>query len=141
VVYPESVENAKFSLAYVVAYSLVHGAPKIAAFTEEAIRDERVRAVARLVSASVDPELGPGTSGSPARLKITLSDGQSFEVRVDHQTGSVRNPMSAAQLADKFRDCAALSVSPDIAGKILAALNALPERPSFDDFWPLLRVG
>jgi 2-methylcitrate dehydratase PrpD len=141
VAYPQSVENAKFSLAYVVAYSLVHGAPKIAAFTEEAIRDERVRALAKAVSASVDPALGPGTSGSPAILKITMTDGQSFEQRVDYQTGSVRNPMTAAQLADKFRDCAALSVSTDTAGKILAALNELPGRASFDDVWPLLRVG
>jgi 2-methylcitrate dehydratase PrpD len=141
VVYPQSVENAKFSLAYVVAYSLVHGAPKIAAFTEEAIRDERVRALAKTVSASVDPALGPGTSGSPAIVKVTLSDGQSFEQRVDYQTGSVHNPMTAAQLADKFRDCAALSVTPEVAGKILAALNALPGRAPFEDFWPLIRVG
>jgi 2-methylcitrate dehydratase PrpD len=141
VAYPQSVENAKFSLAYVVAYSLVHGAPKIAAFTEEAIRDERVRALAKTVSASVDPALGPGTSGSPAIVKVTMADGQSFEQRVDYQTGSVRNPMTAAQLADKFRDCAALSVSADTAGKILAALNELPGRASFDDVWPLVRAG
>ena len=141
VAYPQSVENAKFSLAYVVAYSLVHGAPKIAAFTEEAIRDERVRALARTVSASVDPALGPGTSGSPAIVKVTMTDGQRFEQRADYQTGSVRNPMTAAQLADKFRDCAALSVSADTAGKILAALNELPGRASFDDVWPLVRAG
>jgi len=141
VAYPQSVENAKFSLAYVVAYSLVHGAPKIAAFTEAAIRDGRVRELARLVSASVDPELGPGTSRSPARLEITLSDGHSLEARVDDQTGSVRNPMTAEQLADKFRDCAALSVSPQVAGEILAALNELPARASFEDFWPLLRAS
>jgi 2-methylcitrate dehydratase PrpD len=140
-VYPQTVENAKFSLAYVVAYSLVHGAPKISAFTEEAIRDDRVRALAKTVSASVDPELGPGTSGSPARLKITLSDGQSFEQRVDHQTGSIHNPMTQAQVEDKFFDCAAQTVSQDVARKILAVLNALPGRPSLDDFWPLIRLG
>ena len=64
--YPQSIENAKFSLAYMVAYSLVHGAPMISAFTEEAIRDERVKAVAKTVSATVDPALGPGTRVSPA---------------------------------------------------------------------------
>ena len=42
--YPQSIENAKFSLSYMVAYSLVHGAPMISAFTEEAIRDEQVKA-------------------------------------------------------------------------------------------------
>jgi 2-methylcitrate dehydratase PrpD len=139
--YPQSIENAKFSLAYMVAYSFVHGAPKIAAFTEEAIRDERVKALAKTVSATVDPALGPGTRESPAILKVTLSDGQTFEQRVDHQTGSIKNPMTQAQIEDKFRDCAAQSVNADVASKILAALNALPGRPSFDDFWPLIRLG
>ena len=38
-------------------------------------------------------------------------------------------------------NCAALSVSPEVAGQILAALNGLPEGASFDDFWPLIRAG
>jgi 2-methylcitrate dehydratase PrpD len=139
--YPQSVENAKFSLAYMVAYSLVHGAPMIAAFTEEAIRDERVKAVAKTVSASVDPALGPGTRESPAILKVTLLDGQTFERRVDYQTGSIQNPMTQAQIEDKFRDCAAQSVNADVASKILAVLNRLPARPSLDDFWPLIWLG
>jgi 2-methylcitrate dehydratase PrpD len=139
--YPQSVENAKFSLAYMVAYSLVHGAPMIAAFTEEAIRDERVKALAKTVSATVDPALGPGTRESPAILKVTLADGQTFEQRVDFQTGSIKNPMTQAQIENKFRDCAAQSVNADVAGKILAVLNTLPARPSFDDFWPLIRLS
>jgi 2-methylcitrate dehydratase PrpD len=139
--YPQSIENAKFSLAYMVAYSLVHGAPMIGAFTEEAIRDEQVKAVAKTVSAAVDPALGPGTRESPAIVKVTLADGQSFEQRVDYQTGSVQNPMTQAQIETKFRDCAAQSVRADVAGKILAVLNALPARQSFDDFWPLIRLS
>jgi 2-methylcitrate dehydratase PrpD len=139
--YPTTVEGAKFSLAYVVAYAFVHGAPNISAFTEEAIKDERVRALAKTVSASVDPSLGPGTRESPAVLKVTLSDGQSFEQRVDNQTGTPQNPMTQAQLEAKFYDCAALSMSRETAGKIVAVLNALPGRASLADLWPLLRIG
>src|ERR1700732_3536511 len=123
-----------------VAYSLVHGAPRIAAFTEEAIRDERVKAVAKTVSASVDPALGPGTRESPAILKVTLSDGQTFEQRIDNQTGSIKNPMTQAQIENKFRDCAAQSVNAGVAGKILAVLNALASRPAIEDFLPLARA-
>jgi 2-methylcitrate dehydratase PrpD len=141
IAYPQSIENAKFSLAYMVAYSLVHGAPMISAFTEEAIRDDRVKAVAKTVSATVDPALGPGTRVSPAILKVTLTDGQTFEQRVDHQTGSINNPMTQAQIETKFRDCAAQSVKPDVAGKIIAVLNALPGGASFADFWPLIRLS
>ena len=41
----------------------------------------------------------------------------------------------------KDLDCAAQAVSQDVARKILAVLNALPGRPSFDDFWPLVRLS
>jgi 2-methylcitrate dehydratase PrpD len=100
-----------------------------------------VKAVAKTVSATVDPALGPGTRESPAVLKVTLSDGQTFEQRVDHQTGSIQNPMTQAQIENKFRDCAAQSVRPEVAGKILAVLNALPSQRAFDDFWPLIRLS
>ena len=140
-VYPATIENAKFSVAYLVPYALVHGAPKIAAFTDKALQDERVRALGKTVTASVDPDLGPGTDDSPARIRITMADGQVFEQRKDFGSGSNKNPMTQAQIEAKFFDCAAQAVDTDTGKKILAFLNALPEQTSFNDFWPLLRKG
>ena len=137
--YPDSVEAAKFSAAYVIAYSLVHGAPRIPAFTEAALKDERVKAVAKTVTAAGDPSLSDAVGDSPAKLKITLKDGQVFEQRRDYATGSKQVPMTQAQVEEKFSDCAAQVMSKDVAAKILATLNSLPERRSFDDFWTLLR--
>jgi 2-methylcitrate dehydratase PrpD len=137
--WPDSVEAAKFSAAYVIAYALVHGAPRIPAFTEQALKDERVRTVARLVTAGGDPELGDAFGESPAKLKITLKDGQTFEHRRDYATGSQKAPMTQAQIEAKFNDCAAQAVSADVARKMLATLNTLHERRSFDDFWTLIR--
>jgi 2-methylcitrate dehydratase PrpD len=137
--YPATVEAAKFSVAYLVPYALIHGAPRIAAFTEKALADERIKALAKTVTASVDPELGPGTDGSPARLRITLASGEVLEQRNDHASGSERNPMTAAQIEEKFLDCATQTVSADAAKRILAFLNTLPERHSFAELWPLLR--
>jgi hypothetical protein len=48
--------------------------------------------------------------------------------------------MTQAQVENKFLDCAAQSIKPEVAKQILAALNALPARPSFADFWPLVRL-
>ena len=137
--WPVDVEAAKFSAAYVVAYSLVHGAPRIPAFTEQALKDERVKALAKLVTASADPELSDALGDSPAKLKITLKDGQTFEQRRDYATGSKQVPMTQAQVEAKFLDCAAQALPADAATKVLAALNALPGLPSFNELWPLLR--
>jgi 2-methylcitrate dehydratase PrpD len=137
--YPSNVEAAKFSLAYVVAYALVHGAPRIPAFTEKALEDERVRAIAKTVTASVDPELGLGTDGSPARVRITFADGTTLEQRRDSATGSKETPMTQAQLEEKFSDCAAQVVSAEAAKNILTLLRAQPEQKSLDALWPLVR--
>ena len=47
--YPATVESAKFSVAYLVPYALIHGAPRIAAFTEKALADDRIKALAKTV--------------------------------------------------------------------------------------------
>jgi 2-methylcitrate dehydratase PrpD len=137
--YPSNTEQAKFSVGYLVPYSLVHGAPRIAAFTDKALNDDRLKAIQPKITAAVDPELGPGGDDSPAKIRITMADGQAHEVRKDFSTGSIKLPMTQAQLEDKFYDCAALVMDKGRAGKILAILNELPSRPSFDDFWPLFR--
>ena len=127
--YPANTEQAKFSVGYLVPYSLVHGAPRIAAFTDKALADDRLKAMQPKITASVDPELGPGGDDSPAKIRITMNDGQVFEVRKDFSTGSNKLPMSQAQLEEKFYDCAALVMDKGRAGKILAILNALPAAP------------
>jgi 2-methylcitrate dehydratase PrpD len=137
--YPSNIEQAKFSVGYLVPYALVHGAPRIAAFTDKALADDRLKAIQPKVTAAVDPDLGPGGDDSPAKIRITMADGQVFEVRKDFSTGSVKLPMSQAQLEDKFYDCAAIVMDKGRASQILAILNALPNRASFDDFWPLFR--
>jgi 2-methylcitrate dehydratase PrpD len=139
--YPATVENAKFSVAYLVPYSLIHGAPKIAAFTEKALQDERVKALAKTVTASVDPALGPGTDGSPAIIRITLASGEMLEQRKDVASGSTRNPMTPAQIEEKFLDCATQIMSADAARQIYAFLDTLPAQPSLGPLWAMLRKG
>jgi hypothetical protein len=48
-------------------------------------------------------------------------------------------PDEPAAARSKITDCAAQAVSADVAKRILAILNTLPDRRSLDDFWPLLR--
>ncbi len=137
--YPGDVEAAKFSAAYVIAYSLVHGIPKIKAFTPEALKDERTRAMAKLVTAGADASLSDGFGESPAILRITLKDKQTFEQRRDYATGSAKIPFTPAQLEEKFMDCATQTVSADTARKLFAFVRTINEQPSFGEFWALIR--
>ena len=138
--YPANTEAAKFNLQYVVAYSLANGPPGLVAFGEKAIRNERVKALAGMVSIAIDPEFADAAGGDyPTRLTVTLADGRTLEQAWHYASGSAKYPMSRAQMEAKFLDCAAQAVPPDAAKKILATLGTLGEQPSFGDFWPLLR--
>ena len=139
--YPTNTEAAKFNLQYVVAYSLANGVPTLSAFGDEAIRDERVKALARMVSVSIDPEFADAREDYPTRLTVTLKDGRSIEELYVYASGTARYPMSPAQIEAKFFDCAKEAVASERAEKILATLRALGDAPSFEDFWPLVRKG
>ena len=137
--YPADVESAKFSASYVIAYSLIHGTPKIKAFTKESLADQRVRSMAGLVTASADPQLSDEW-GNPTRVKITLKDGSTFEEQRDYPIGSTQVPLTKAQVEEKFMDCATLTIKPDAAKKVFAIISNFPAQPSFGDFWSLVKV-
>src|SRR5580704_7449590 len=136
--YPQSAENAKFSGPYLAAYTFVHGAPMLAAFHEDALHDEAVRAFAQKVSLAIYQEYADVLEDSPAKVTVTLNDGRKIERAKYYATGSPQNPMSAAQVKAKFDICAAQAVDKATSDKIYTTLNALGDRPSLDDFWPLL---
>ena len=139
--YPVSIENAKFSMPYVAAYTLVHGAPKLAAFTEGAIADPRVRDAARLVSVAIDPEFGEMVDESPSRVIVTFKDGTNMWKLRYFASGTQKFPLTAAQVEGKFMDCAAQAMDKDAAGKLFAMLQTFEAAPSFEPMWPLLRKG
>jgi len=137
--YPVSIENAKFSMPYVAGYTLVHGAPKLAAFTESAINDAQVRNAAKLVAVAIDPEFADVFAESPSRLIVGFKDGTKVEKLRYYASGTQQFPLTSAQVEGKFMDCAAQAVSRDTADKIFAAMQTLGETPSFDTLWPLVR--
>jgi 2-methylcitrate dehydratase PrpD len=136
--YPHSIESAKFSMPFIGAWTVLYGAPTLATFTEKALADAQVRALAAKISHHVDPEFGEEPLEAPGRVTVTLTNGKSFEKTIRYASGSPKSPMSPAQIEVKFFDCARQAVKEDQAKRIFAWLNDLPKQTSFAEFWPLL---
>jgi hypothetical protein len=64
-----------------------------------------------------------------------------LEQRKDVASGSTRNPMTPAQIEEKFLDCATQIMSADAARQIYAFLDTLPAQPSLGPLWAMLRKG
>ena len=139
--YPTNVENAKFSMPYIGAWTTLYGPPVLKTFTEHALEDARVKAFSAKISHAVDPEFADEVIEAPGRVKVTLTNGQTLEQKVWFASGSPQNPMTPAQLEEKFMDCARLTLGEAQGKRIFQWVSALPGQGTFDALWPMLPVG
>ena len=126
---PTSPYTARFSGPFCVAAALVGGGGLgvyLEDFTADTIRDtERIR-LAGLVTCYADEEATDIFPHQfPGVLRARLRDGSVVEHRVRHNRGGPENPLSAEELALKFRLNANLSMSPPAVTAIQEAVSSL----------------
>jgi len=123
---PRSEYEGKFSLPYSVASMLVRGHVAVTDFTDEAITDPAVLAVA----AKVRYETGAYPTypqAFPGGAVITLADGSTFEADFPYQKGGPENPLSADEVREKFRANASLALSDHAVEQLEEAILAIEE--------------
>jgi 2-methylcitrate dehydratase PrpD len=130
---PASGYHAAFSGPYTVAAALLGGGGLGVFhedFTDTAAADETRLALAARVRCVADArcdEIFPHQF--PAVLRVRLNDGSELTERVDVNRGGPDDPLSADELATKFRLNAARVLSEDAAQKVSALAFALPDAP------------
>jgi 2-methylcitrate dehydratase PrpD len=134
---PATPYEAKFSLPYCLAALLVRGELGVAAFTPEAIADERVLDLASRVSYAVVPF--PDGNELSGGVRVSTSIGV-VEECVLRPRGGAGNPLATEDIHAKFRANAGLALSPDEADALLDALTTLEDR-SANDIGALLAIG
>jgi 2-methylcitrate dehydratase PrpD len=123
---PRSEYEGKFSLQYSVASQLVRGHVAVADFTDEAITDPAVLAVAAKVRYETrDYPTYP--RAFPGGVRVRLADGTSFEGDYAYQRGGPENPLTADEVREKFRENASLALGDAAIEQLERALLALDE--------------
>jgi 2-methylcitrate dehydratase PrpD len=103
---PANDYAAKFSAPFNVAVAFITGGAGLAAYTEETVRDPRILELASKVRYVVDPN-NPYPKAYTGHIRMTLKDGSVVEERQPHIRGGVHDPLTADEIADKFRrNCA-----------------------------------
>ena len=103
---PPNAYAAKFSQPYCIAAGFVLGHAGLEAFTEERVRDPRLLAVASKVRYEIDPD-NPYPDEFTGHVRVRLKDGRVHEERQAHFRGGSQEPLSRADLEEKFRrNCA-----------------------------------
>src|SRR6202035_4179164 len=98
---PPNGYAAKFAVPYLLATGFVHGGVGLGAFSESAIRDERVLALAAKVKFVIDPD-NPYPNNYTGHIKATLKDGRVIEDRQPYLRGGAQEPLTRQDAMDKF---------------------------------------
>ncbi|MCY0093756.1 MmgE/PrpD family protein [Hoeflea ulvae] len=101
---PQNVTQAQFSMAYCAARVLDTGELALSDLTAEAVaRFATHDSLSRITMHSLPN--GANAMGLPVRTRATLHSGEQIEVTVTDTRGSARNPLSAAEIQQKFVAC------------------------------------
>jgi len=98
---PPNGYAAKFAVPYLLATGFVHGGVGLGAFTESAIGDPRVLALAAKVKFVIDPN-NPYPNNYTGHIRATMKDGSVIEERQPYLRGGAQEPLSRQDVIDKF---------------------------------------
>ncbi|MBI2958238.1 MAG: MmgE/PrpD family protein, partial [Chloroflexi bacterium] len=102
---PRTVPECQFSLPYAVAAAAFDGSLFLDSYTPESMARPELRALISRTTVREDRDLAPFA----ARVTTALKDGRRYSGQYEYVKGHPRNPFTEADLADKFRRCAAYS--------------------------------
>jgi 2-methylcitrate dehydratase PrpD len=125
----ETPFQGKFSLPYVVATSLLHGNARIDAFKAERLRDAATHALMQRIDMNVDPELDATfPKQRAARVAIETRDGRRFSHLQHTRKGDPDDPLSDAELDEKFLELAGPVLGRAAAQQSLGELHRIETR-------------
>jgi len=105
---PKNELQAKFSMEFCMAILLLERKAGLEQFTDEVVNRADVQSLIRKIDFRVHPEAeAAGFDKMTTLVEITLDDGREIKGRADFGKGSPADPMSDAELAEKFHGCAA----------------------------------
>ena len=98
---PPNGYAAKFATPFILATGFVKGGVGLDAFSDAAVRDAQVLALAAKVRYVIDPD-NPYPNDFTGHIRAFMTDGQVFEERQPHFRGGAHEPLTRADLEEKF---------------------------------------
>ena len=134
--------QAKFSMEFGLAILLLERRAGLAEYRDEVVQRDDVQRMIRRVRFHVHPEAeAAGFDKMTSILEIQLRDGSVIPGRAQFSKGGPGDPMSFAEVADKFRSCATFAGWPRAkADPVVELVGELERAPDLGRLIGLLRV-
>lgn len=125
---PANEYDAKFSTQFVVAGCLARGRFGLAELKDDALQDEEILRLSRMVDCVADPDSEFPTYFSGG-VAVTTRSGEELTSHVRMNSGAGERALDGAAIAEKFMANATLAVSEDRATALQDAILGLDQRP------------
>ncbi|MBI2988437.1 MAG: MmgE/PrpD family protein [Deltaproteobacteria bacterium] len=133
--YPKTKYTADHSCYYTTAIAILDRAVGPEQYSDEKLRDPRVRELADKVFVEADPELEK--FASPGIVEITTKKGEKYRCEVFQPKGHPMNPMTDADVEEKFRSMAGKLMNEKQMRQIIDAVYNLEK---LDDIGKLMKL-
>jgi len=138
---PKTRETADHSLPYMLAAALQDGSISLATFEEARIRDPKLRPLMNRIKVSENPEF---TRAFPRammnRIEIVTRDGKRLVEQGQYPKGHLENPMTDAEVEQKFRALCRGSLGEKRSEALLETLWALERQDGLGKVFELARI-
>lgn len=140
---PQTELEAKFSVQYVAARSLIEGRIVLQHFENRAFDDPDVRDLMSRVTAAPHPDMDPASLDQyGAEVRVETADGRTVSERVKAARGrTADDPIPADGMKTKYDSCALRALSPDRAEAVYTAIRAFADCTDIRRFTALLEPG
>jgi 2-methylcitrate dehydratase PrpD len=128
--------DALISGHFAAAVALHDRALTLAQFEADRYDDAKLR---RFAQQNVDLRLDPALTGVESIVDLEMADGTTLTSHCKHPRGSFENPLSSAQVEDKFRTYAAGRISAASIDGVIDVVNRLEDLPSTRTLMDLLK--
>ena len=123
---PQTRETADHSLPYMLAAALSDGGISVSTFSEERIRDPKLRPLMNRIKVSENPEFERKfPSSMECRIEVVTKRGERHVEAGSYPKGSPKNPLTDVEVEQKFKALCQGIVAPDRCQSIIDAVWAL----------------
>jgi 2-methylcitrate dehydratase len=127
---PQTHETADHSIPYAAGLVLLYGNIDAAYYEDPYLHDQRLLdLVSRVKCISSDEADRTENEFNLCELEIVLKSGSRKTVRVEYHRGHFKNPMTNAEMEEKFRLLAQKHLSADRVDNLLRLLRAIEREP------------
>lgn len=137
---PGTLVDAKMSLPFIVGIAASKGKMGIADFSETALKDPEVLAMAAKVVPVRDPNQNWTYKLPDGRIEIVTRDARVFERLGDKVPGSPEAPLTWEQIFEKFVSCASVAQIPPSEASIKKAQELVRQLEDVGDATEVLRA-